>query len=260
MRKFFAKTYRIGLSPSNVLIVFAVIALSLRVKLLDGGINQGIGLVCLLMLILFCVFPTGDVLLDGLQSRFPQFSPDGGPVRGVIVLGGVISGYVSPDSVRWAPTGAVARLFETAKLAEDFPSARVLVSAGPEHIKEGASEADGIAKYLVTMGVSADRLILEHRSRDTFENAQFSYAMVNPEPGERWLLVTSAYHMPRAIGCFRKVGFNVVAAPADRQMRPRFWGWSTSRNLSKLDLAAKEYIGLLVYRLLGRTSSFMARP
>jgi len=260
MRKYIERMYAAALSPSNAIVVFILVSILLQTISHFTNIGRIFDFICLFVLISFVVFPCGYVLLGGLQMRFPQFLPDGEPVCGIIVLGGVLSAVGSPDSVRWEPTGAVARLFETAKLAEDFLNARVLVSAGPEHAKGGVSEADGIAKYLVTMGVNADRLILEHRSRDTFENAQFSYALVHPEPGERWLLVTSAYHMPRAIGCFRKAGFNVVAAPADRQLRQSPGSWSVSRNLSKLDLATREYLGLYVYWILGRTSSFIARP
>jgi uncharacterized SAM-binding protein YcdF (DUF218 family) len=119
-------------------------------------------------------------------------------------------------------------------------------------------EADAICAYLTIMGVEPKRLLLERRSRDTFENAQFSFAMAKPKPGERWLLVTSAYHMPRAVGCFRGVGFDVTAAPADWQLRQRLSSWSASRNLSKVNLAVKEYVGLLVYRVLGKTPSLMA--
>jgi uncharacterized SAM-binding protein YcdF (DUF218 family) len=260
MRKFSEKMYVSALSPSNALIIIVLTAVLFQAITPSSRVIRVLDFACSAVIILLCLVPLGGVLLNGLQMRFPRFSPDGEPVFGIIVLGGVLSGLASPDSTQWAPTGAVARLFEAAKLAGEYPNARVLVSAGPEHINGGASEADGIAKYLVAMGVNADRLTLERRSRDTFENAQFSYAEADPKPAERWLLVTSAYHMPRAIGCFRKVGFDVVAAPADRQMRPRLGGWSVSRNLTKLDLATKEYLGLSVYWILGRTSAFMARP
>jgi len=255
-----ARTAKFILSPTNAMVLFALCGLLLRMGLGTSCAADGIILASPFLLAVFGLLPVGDWLLDGLQTRFPRFLPDGGPVSGIIVLGGVVSPFGPLESIRWAPTGAVARLFETVKLAEEFPDARVLVSAGPEYTKGGVSEADGIAQYLVTMGVAEGRMLLEHRSRDTSENARFSFALANPRPEDRWLLVTSAYHMPRAIGCFRQAGFNVAAAPAERQLRQRFSWWSAARNFSRLDLAAREHLGLLAYWILGKTSTFMAAP
>lgn len=107
-------------------------------------------------------------------------------------------------------------------------------------------------------------MILEDRSRNTRENAQFSADLVHPEPGERWLLVTSAWHMPRAVGCFRQAGFTVTAFPVD--YRTRGWGDRVRLNgfasdgLLQLDLAVKEWIGLVVYRIAGYTPDWLPGP
>lgn len=114
------------------------------------------------------------------------------------------------------------------------------------------------------IGVPRTRLILENRSRNTQENAAFSAALVQPKPGERWLLVTSAWHMPRAIGCFRQAGFTVDAFPVD--YRTRGWGDVTrvhgfaSDGLLQFDLAIKEWIGLAVYRWSGYTPDWLPAP
>ena len=67
----------------------------------------------------------------------------------------------------------------------------------------------------MNLGIPAERIELEDRSRNTVENAVFTRALVNPKPNERWLLVTSAAHMPRAIGTFRQAGFPIEAYPVD---------------------------------------------
>jgi len=251
--------YRIS-PPSKMVMSFIACVIFLNVCSQYSHLGRALAILSLFMLVFLVFIPLSDGPLNGLQARFPRFSPDGAPVTGIIILGGVLSCVGRPDSIRWTPTGAVARLFETAKLAEDFPDARILVSAGPTYVESGVSEAEGIGRYLVAMGVDAERLVLEHRSRDTFENALFSYALVSPKPDERWLLVTSAYHMPRAVGCFRKIGFNVVAAPTDCQILHGRARRSVTRNLDRLDLVTREYLGLFVYWILGRTTSFMAAP
>jgi len=114
------------------------------------------------------------------------------------------------------------------------------------------------------MGIPADRLTVEDQSRDTAENARFTKALVDPKPGERWLLVTSAWHMPRSVGCFRAIGWPVVAWPTDYRsagpqdltsLMPR-----ASYGLTMVDVAAKEWVGLLAYRLTGRTDALFPAP
>jgi uncharacterized SAM-binding protein YcdF (DUF218 family) len=107
------------------------------------------------------------------------------------------------------------------------------------------------------------QVTLESRSRNTAENAAFTKDLVKPAPGERWLLVTSAQHMPRAVGCFRKVGFQVEAYPVgwhtDRQgllSVPRAFGGG----LAQFDAAAYEWIGLVAYWITGKTAEFLPSP
>ncbi len=84
------------------------------------------------------------------------------------------------------------------------------------------AEADYLYPLLDSFGVPRERVMLENKSRNTAENAAFTKALVKPKPGERWLLVTSAQHMPRAVGCFRRVGFPVEAYPVDWHTVPRW--------------------------------------
>lgn len=252
-----AKFAELFIAPTNSLMLLALAGLALWFVPRTLKFGRRLFLASGALLGLCALLPVGDLMMDALQSRFPRFSPDAAPVAGIIVLGGAVALYGSADDVRTQPTQAVDRLFETVRLAKAYPNARVLVSAGPDHVVGATSEADAIAAYLVTMGVGRDRLLLERRSRNTFENARLSAAMVQPRPAERWLLVTSAWHMPRAVGCFRNAGFTVTAAPSDWQGGAGFGSWSASHNLSKLDLATKEYLGLLVYWLSGKTSALV---
>ena len=69
-------------------------------------------------------------------------------------------------------------------------------------------------------GLDARRILVETRSRNTYENAVYSKELAQPQPGQIWLLVTSANHMPRAVGCFRAVGFDVIPYPVDYDTGP----------------------------------------
>ncbi len=124
-------------------------------------------------------------------------------------------------------------------------------------------ETDYVGPLLDDFGIARSRVELETRSRNTAENAAFSKAIAKPKPGERWLLVTSAQHMPRAIGCFRAAGFPVEAYPAAWRTDPDPQNWpnlAVGRSLDRFDSAAREWLGLIVYRLTGRTAALFPAP
>jgi len=105
------------------------------------------------------------------------------------------------------------------------------------------------------MGIAPDRIVTETRSRNTSENAGFSLPLAAPAPGETWVLVTSAFHMPRAMESFRRAGWpDLTAFPVDHRAPPN-WArltWDFTGNLGKTEIAIKEYVGLLAYGILGR--------
>jgi uncharacterized SAM-binding protein YcdF (DUF218 family) len=160
-------------------------------------------------------------------------------------------------------TDSVERITVIAKLARDYPNARIVYSGGNGSLSGGDPETQYVMPMLESFGVPQQRVILESRSRNTYENAVYSKALVKPKPGERWLLVTSAWHMPRAVGCFRRAGFPVEAYPVDWRTQPELefsFGRSLSAGLYWLDAAVHEWMGLFAYWATGRTSSLLPGP
>ena len=106
--------------------------------------------------------------------------------------------------------------------------------------------------------------MMERRSRNTLENAEFSKALVAPKAGERWLLVTSAFHMPRSVGLFRKAGFAVEPYPVDWRVGGRGDLFAFSKiaadGLERTDLAVREWIGLIAYRATGKIDELLPGP
>jgi len=252
------------LTPSNAMIL-AVIAGALLVfgrwRRAGGGLvlAAGLGLLAggLSPLAIWVALP--------LEQRFPQFVDDGTPIAGIVVLGGAIETRLSAARDQLVVNDAGERQIAMADLARRYPQARLVFSGGSGSLKQGhVSEAEIVGRTAETLGLPRTRLILEDRSRNTHENAAFTADMVKPKPGERWLLVTSAWHMPRAVGCFRAAGFTVQAYPVDyRTAGPqdalRFNGFA-SDGLTTLDLMTKEWIGLVAYRLAGYTDAWLPAP
>ncbi len=160
---------------------------------------------------------------------------------------------------------AADRIFEAMRLARLYPDARVIVSGGDgAFFEESVKEADSTRQMLVDLGFSGERYIYENKSRNTVENAIFSKELAQPKPGETWLLVTSAYHMPRSVGCFRKADFDIVAWPVDYKTRAseRFALYLESPNeaLSRFSVAMREWVGLAAYWLAGKTDMLLPQP
>jgi uncharacterized SAM-binding protein YcdF (DUF218 family) len=210
--------------------------------------------------------PLGDVLIRPLEVRFAR--PDlgsGPPVAGIIVLGGAEDGHAD-GAPELAPLGEAAeRYTEAAALARRLPEARLVFSGGSGAlIGATAPEAETAARLFEALGIPRARITLESKSRDTYENARSTAGMLRPAPGERWLLVTSAWHMPRAIGCFRAAGFAAEAWPVDYRtpdrLQPLRFHDSIPVGLRLVDLATKEYAGLAIYYATGRTRALLPGP
>ena len=213
-----------------------------------------------------CEFsPLGSWLLYPLEQRFPPWDSARGAPDGIVVLGGSIDPDLSLAHGVPVVRSAADRLLAAAALARRYPNARIIFTGGsPNLISNETREADYATQLLESLGISKARLEIDRRARNTQENAEFSKAIAAPKPGERWLLVTSAYHMPRSVGVFRQAGFAVEPYPVD-------WRVGGSEDLSTLrrlsgegletvDIGFREWIGLVAYRISGKSSEFFPGP
>lgn len=208
--------------------------------------------------------PLGNVLLTPLEQRFPAMQfPDRG-IDGIIVLGGSYDsqshGYLS-TIILGEDTEPMAIMVD---LARRYPKARIIFSGGTDPSTPGPSEAVIVKQYFVSFGIPADRISIEEGSLTTEENAQFTANLIHPTPSSHWLLVTSGYHMPRAMGAFEKAGFNVSAFPVGLRThgwRDMWWPENTATdNLRRVDIATHEWLGLLYYRLKGYSRDWYVGP
>jgi uncharacterized SAM-binding protein YcdF (DUF218 family) len=209
--------------------------------------------------------PLGNILILPLEQRFPPWDASRGPPDGIVVLGGAITPDISAARGEVALNEAATRITVTAELARRYPNVRIVYSGGSNALVfDRIAEAPFAVRELEALGVAADRISAEEQSRNTIENAVFSRLVAQPKPGERWLLVTSAFHMPRAMAVFRAAGFPVEAYPVDWRTRgpidaTKLFG-SLSQGLGQTDAAIHEWVGLLAYRLTGRTAELFPAP
>jgi uncharacterized SAM-binding protein YcdF (DUF218 family) len=211
--------------------------------------------------------PLGDALIRPLEARFarPDLDTTGDGIAGIIVLGGAEDSRAA-DSPQLAPLSEAAeRYTEAVALARRLPQARVIFTGGSGLlVPTGPQEADVAGRLLEALGVAKERLTLESKSRDTYENAILTARLVAPKPHDRWLLVTSAWHMPRAMGAFRRAAFTVEAWPVDyrtaRGLAMLRLQSSLPEGLRRIDFIVREYVGLVVYYARGRTNALWPGP
>ena len=193
-------------------------------------------------------------LMRALEDHYPR-SPWPAHVDGILVLG---AGYdTALLRARGAPqaNGGAYRLVEGFAAARRYPNARLMFTGGSGALG-GAPYAEAeTARYVFTeLGREPGRMVLEARSRNTYENILYSKAMVKPKPGEVWLLVTSAFHMPRAMAIARKLDWPMLPWSSDYMTTPGGNVFDFNDDLGLADLAVHEWVGLLAYRLSGKAS------
>jgi uncharacterized SAM-binding protein YcdF (DUF218 family) len=209
------------------------------------------------------ILPVDSWAVRPLEDRFPAVTVPPDKVDGIVVLGGAIDDLTSRDRGTPTLTSAANRLTTFVILAHRYPQAKLVFTGGSGAIAQGVSNEAEFARILLEqLGLPPDRVIFENTSRTTWENAVNSEALVKPQPGENWILVTSASHMPRAVGVFRKIGWSLLPWPVGYQSRDHLTDHpqSMGRKLEVLDWAVHEWIGLTAYYLQGRTSAWFPAP
>ena len=243
MTYYFSKVFWLLAAPTNALVLISAIAAFWAVLHRSNCVTWlAVAVACGLVIGTFT--PIGLALTVPLEYRFAFSPPDSqAPLDGIILLSG----------------GGLGGIDAVSTLSQDFPKARLIFS--------GFSATDEDDKYrlkiFAVLGGDPARIYIESRPRTTSEDALYTAAVLKPQPSERWLLVTSALHMPRAVGCFRTAGLQVEPYPVEfktARSHPFVVFAPGSEALNQLDRAAKEWIGLAAYRLMGKTDALFPGP
>jgi uncharacterized SAM-binding protein YcdF (DUF218 family) len=262
---FASKIFWMFASPINLLLFAALVG----VLLCFGRhvrFGRGLAVSAILILAAAATLPLGMLLIAPLEDRFPLPPSDLPPPEGIIVLGGAINDEVSQARHETIFNEGGERLTEAVVLAKLYPQARVVYTSGSSSFTGATStEALQARKFMSQMGIAPERITVEDKSRNTDENARFTAAIVHPQPSQRWIVVTSAFHIPRAMGIFEKAGFHPIAYPVAFRTRGRWpddlrLSFDPTRNLRTFDIAVHEWIGLLAYWASGRSDYLFPGP
>ena len=208
-----------------------------------------------LLVFVIAVFPVHEWLLAPLENRFKPIMPH--HVDGIILLAGGENPTLTRARNQPALGNSSRRYLTFASLALSFPQAQLVFTGGNPHLSNQSGIKTGTVarEILQSLRIPLDHAVFEENSRNTFENALHSAALVHPKPEQNWLLVTAATHMPRAMAVFRKAGWNVFPAPTDYLGDGSFsfkLSFNLYDHLTAINFALREYFGLFHYWLTGK--------
>ena len=249
--------------PDNALLIL----LGLGAVLLFAGrrrLGGGFLAISAAALLAIGLLPIGAWLLAPLENRFPP--PEALPERvdGVIMLGGALDHDLTVARRQLVLRDPGERFVALLRLARRYPEARLVLAEGKGSLGPRELEEALLAKpFFADLGIDRSRVIVEHQARTTYENGLLTKRLVNYQAGQQWILITSAWHMPRAVGVFRKAGWPVIPYPVDYRTNGTsiaYRGLDLKGGLERFSLAAREWIGLLAYRILGRSDEWLPAP
>ncbi len=246
------------LSPASLLLLLVVtgwVCLLLQWQTLARRLIS----LAALLLLLIGFFPVGDWLLAPLEQRFATNPPLPPQVEGIIVLGGSVNPALSNYWQQPELNGSAERLTNFLDLAARYPAAKLVFTGGSGSLtQQEHKEAEVANTVFYQLGFVNHPIVFEAASRNTFENAVLSKELVQPDSEATWILITSAFHMPRSVGVFCRQQWKILPYPVDHYSRPDSLlrvQLALLDHLTDLDMAIKEWVGLLAYRLTGKTES-----
>ena len=249
-------------TPDNLLLILLLIVLTLlwrgKNRLAKGILGFVVGI-----LLILALFPIGEWILYPLEIRFPENPVLPQKVDGVIVLGGTENAILSTKWHQVELGDATERLLAFETLARRYPDAKLVFSGGSgSMVYQGYKGADVAKMVFEQQEMNVSHVTFESESRNTYENAVFSKALVKPVSGENWILITSAFHMPRSLGIFCRAGWPMIPYPVDHYTWPGNLfrvGLDLADHLRILSMGIKEWLGLITYYVAGKTATFFPR-
>tara|TARA_Y100000768_G_scaffold381399_1_gene359988 strand:- start:122 stop:907 length:786 start_codon:yes stop_codon:yes gene_type:complete len=261
MSFYIAKIFWIIINPFNLLIFFTTI--SLISYILNLKIRKFLLALLLICFSIFCILPTGSYLIYKLEKNFHNYSDLSKieNIDGIIIMGGSTNPYLSSIYNQIHFNDSAERLLEAKRIIIKFPKAKVIFSGGSGNLLKNKYHESLDAKiFLDQNNIDTSNIFFENNSRNTYENIIMSEKLANRDFNENWLIISSAYHLSRSINVAENIGWKLIPYPTDFQLPKKFrinFSLNFYSNLSLIQLALHEWIGIYYYYLTGRTAKIL---
>ncbi len=252
---FIAPIFSVFTQPLTWMLVLLALSLAARRRPVLG---HSLVVAAMALLLLLGWQPLPDLLIRQLEIQYAEVPPDADlrDYVGMVVLGGSTEpSFVAIAHAQPLLNDAAERMTAPLAMLQRNPNLRVVYTGGGTVQGAGViSEAQRAKIFFDSVGVSGPRVVYEDASRTTHENATLTAQLPGVDPTQRWLLVTSAWHMPRSMATFAKAGWNVTAYPVDFRTGPTtpWTEYALGPALRSWQLGLHERLGWLAYRLTGR--------
>lgn len=255
-----SKLFQSLFRPGNFclgLLVLGVILLQTRFSVWGKRLLMGVTG----FLLIITLLPVGWWLISPLETMIPAPKQLPEKIDGILTMGGV-NPFLAAASSRPALNGDAECLTEVVALARRYPTARLVFTGSSGSLMyPGFGEASAAALFFEQQGVDLNRFTWETQARGTQEKAQNTWDLIKPSPDQTWILITSAWRMPRTIQVFEAVGWKVIPWPVDFHAADAgFMHFDLAESLEWLGMGLKEWVGLVAYRLTGRSRSLLPAP
>lgn len=257
-----SKVFWLFINPENILILaFAITALLFILK--KDRLAKKIFYWSSAILFVIALFPIGSWLIYPLETQFSSQPKLPNKVDGIILLGG---SFIPSSSQTWnkVQTNRYAdRVFSFVSLMQQYPNAKAIFTGGKASIQAmHPSEAFFAKKLFKELGIKKGRVLFDDKARNTYENSLYAKKLAKPKQGENWIVISSAFHLPRSVGVFCQQNWPVIPYPADYHSDPKTFlmpSLSLSGNLDVLNDAIHEWIGLGAYYLTHKTNAWLPK-
>ncbi len=248
LKKFFQAFF---LPPA---LIYILLFISLIFILMKKKFGKRLLVFTLVLFYLLSIMPVSNLLLKTLENKYPPLLVPPKTVKYIVVLGGgsLNRDTQLPSTSRLHPS-STARLLEGIRLFNQLDEAVLITSGG----NSKATPIEGLTCYqmkelAVLLGVEREKIMLLCETRDTYDEAKNVQQVLGDQP---FLLVTSAFHMPRAMFFLKKIGLNPIPAPSDYKGQSKYNYFFSpllpaSGFFSDSSSVLREYVGLIFYRFL----------
>ena len=179
-------------------------------------------------------------------------------IDGIVILAGATNPYLTKEHKQLNFNDSIERLTESIFLINKYPNAKVIFAGGTGSISFSELDHATVAKkFFENMGINSDKIIFERKSRNTYENLLFAKEIAKPNLNEKWLLITSAFHLRRSLAIAEKLEWNFIPYATDFNKPKNFtldFSFDLFSNIFQLQKASHEWIGIISYYLMGRSS------
>ena len=256
------------LQPSNFLILLLILSfIGILLKQHNSHwykISIRVNLTTLFIISLISFTNLASWIMWPLEARFAEFNKISMSEKysGIIVLAGAERTIISTHLNQPTFSNAGERLYQTVNVARKFPYLPLIHSGGVIRNPSVWSENDVAEKFFHNNEIDLSRIRFDAQSYNTFTNAIESKKLFKANEDQKWLLIKSAYHMPRAVGAFQEANINIHPYPVDYRTPLKYYSFfrlSMSENFRTFDLAIHEYLGLIAYYLSGRSKNLFPK-